>query len=299
MIPLIPHNINKARMNSDEDSINFYITVFKYRQDAQMDFKKSIWPYLKFFLTEQERDSYSKVVPKFIHNTRGYKRIYKIFLRQIKSVHGKNCVQFSKKKRAISLKLEPAYKEDENDYVVPWKSTEFQTYPQLVNQVIGFGKLAFTTTLALWPEILPRLPHMKLYYHTGVTLLRQDGKVDLIEVNKNGNVVRLNKRNVKDMMTEETRKMFFDNTCLVRRGALDTKKTLFRLARILNKSIHYNVTRLNCDHVSTWALTGNIAWTTKVFKVNPIIPLPTYPGEVDESVLRDIEKQLQEPATKA
>ena len=120
--------------------------------------------------------------------------------------------------------------------------------------------------------------------------------MELVDVNKNGNVIRLNKRNVMEMMTEATTKMFFDNTCLVRRGALETKKTLFRLSRILNKSIHYNVTRFNCDHVSTWALTGHIAWTTALFQVDPTIRLPTFPGEVDETVLRDIEEQLQEPA---
>ena len=81
-------------MNTDEESIHFYAScVFKYRKEGRMKFKTSIWPYLKFFLTEQERDSYSKVNPQFIHNTSGYKRIYNIFLHQIKSIHGKNCAQ--------------------------------------------------------------------------------------------------------------------------------------------------------------------------------------------------------------
>ena len=99
-----------------------------------------------------------------------------------------------------------------------------------------------------------------------------------------------------EMMTAELETaMFFDNNCLVRRGALDTKKTLIRLARVHNRSIHYNVTGFNCDYVATWALTGHIAWTTAVFPVDPIIRLPTYPGDVDENVLRTIEAQLQEP----
>ena len=57
------------------------------------------------------------------------------------------------------------------------------------------------------------------------------------DVNMNSNVVRLNKWNVMEMMTEETTKMFFNNKCLKRRGALDSKKTLFRLAQIYDKSI--------------------------------------------------------------
>ena len=290
-----PHK-NKVRMNTDEESIKFYARcVFKYQEEAKMDFKTSVWPYLKFFLTEQERDSFANVDPKFYYTTRGYKRIRDIFLYQIKSEHGNKCIKFNKKKRAIFLKLEPAYKEDENDYVVPWTSDEFETYPDLVKQVIGFGKLAFTRTL--WPEILPFLPHLKLYYHTAVTLFRQDGEVDLVEVKKCGNVVRFNKKKAIEIEAEEkTTKMFFDNKCLVRRRALDTKRTLFRVARILNKTINYNVTRFNCDHVSTWALTGRIAWTTALFEVDPKIPLPTFPGEVDERVLSEIEEQLQEPA---
>ena len=43
------------------------------------------------------------------------------------------------------------------------------------------------------------------------------------DVNMNSNVVRLNKWNVMEMMTEETKKMFFNNKCLKRRGALGTK----------------------------------------------------------------------------
>ncbi len=160
---------------------------------------------------------------------------------------------------------------------------------KVVDQMTGFGKLAFSRTL--WPEILPSFPHLKLYHHTGVTLFRQDWGVDLVDVKKEDKVVSLTKRNVTDMMNEhESTKMFFDNRCLRRRGAIDPKKTLFRLARILNKT--------NCDHMSTWILTGTIAWTTALVRLDPIIPLPTFPGEVDESVLREIEEQLEEPATR-
>jgi len=71
-----------------------------------------------------------------------------MFLYQrIKSEHGNKCIKFNKKKRCIFLKLESEYKEDENDYVVPWTLGKFETYPDLVKQVIGFGKLTFSRTL--------------------------------------------------------------------------------------------------------------------------------------------------------
>jgi hypothetical protein len=289
-------NLDVVKHNSDSDSIDFYTHfVFNYREEAMMEFKQEIWPYLIYFLTEEERESYSRVDYRNIQNCRGFQRVHNIFVQKITALHGRKVVQFSPKKRIFTFKLERAYKEEENEFVMPWKSNEFQTYPKLKEQVIGFGKLAFTRHL--WPDILPFLPHLK-YYHTGVTLLRQDGHVDLLEVTKddNDNVFRFRKRNVMEMMTKEDEtRMFFDNTCLARRNALDTKKTLFRCARIHNCSMNYNLTGFNCDKVATWCLTGHIAWTTAVFQIDPIIRLPNYPGDVDERVLRTIEAQLQEP----
>ena len=125
-----------------------------------MDFKNGIWPYLEFFLTEEERSSYSKNG----YRSRGYKRIYNIFVSQIRSVN-RECVKYTKKKRSLYFKLEPAYKEQENEHVRAWRSPEFRTYPDLVNNILGFGKLAFSSTLEF-----PMLPMP--YYHTGVILPR-------------------------------------------------------------------------------------------------------------------------------
>ncbi len=277
-------------MNSDDEAIRFYAaSVFKYKDGAKMQFKSGIWPYLKFVLTEEERRTYANVAPAFIHNTTGYKRIYNLFHTQVKIIHGKKAIKFIRG-RPVCLELEPVYEEGESEYVMPWKSDEFQTHRELLDQAIGFSKLAFVRIL--WPEILPSLPHLKLYNHTGVTLLRRDGEVDLVEVNKFGNVVRTKMTNMTELLNGETSRMFFDNTCLIRRGSLDTRKTLFRLARILGRSVNYNVTNLNCDHVATWVLVGRIAWTTAVFKVDANIQLPTFPGEIDGSVLLEIETQL-------
>ena len=92
-----------------------------------MEFKEDIWPYFKFFLTEQERVFYSRVDFDYIQNCSGYQRIKNIFVQQIKAVHGRKCIQFSPKKRTNTFKLERRYKEEENDCVVPWKCKEFDT----------------------------------------------------------------------------------------------------------------------------------------------------------------------------
>ena len=284
--------------NSDADSIDYYTKfVFKYEKEAMMELKEDIWPYLKYFLMEKERVSYSQVDFNHIQNCSGYKRIKNIFVQQIlaSAEHGRKCIQFSPKKRTNTFKLERRYKEEENDCVVPWKSNKFKTYQELEGQAIGISKLGFTRHL--WPDILPLLPHHK-YYHTGVTLLRQDGQVDLFEVNKDdNNVFRLMNRNAREMIAaEKSPQMFFDNGCLKRRGALDTKKTLFRLARVHNRTFRYHLTGFNCDFVATWAISGRIEWTTAVRQWD--LPLPTYSGDVDKSVLLAIEEQLQEPGAK-
>ncbi len=104
---------------------------------------------------------------------------------------------------------------------------------------------------------------------TGVSLKRRDGEVDLVDVNKYGNIIRSKKTEMHGLMNSgDLSRVYFDNRCLVRRGSLDTKKTLFRLARILDRSVNYNVTRLNCDHVSTWVLVGRIEWTAAIFQVD-------------------------------
>ena len=196
---------------------------------------------------------------------------------------------YQDKQERVTLRLVPAYKEDN---VAPWKSKEFHTYKEFSDQVMGFGKLAFTRSL--WPEISSYFPSPDLYYHTGVILPCQDGTSDLVEVKKCGNVVKLNKKEAVEMIAEQKKtRMFFDNTCLAHNEALDTKRTLFRVAKIINKSINYTVNRLNCDHVATWILTGRVAWTTAVVQVSQCIPFPNIPGEVDEEVLAQIEELLQ------
>ena len=85
-------------MNSDEEAIKFFASyVFKYQMGAEMDFKASIWPYLRFFLTKDERATIANVDTKYIHCTGGYKRIWNLFCFQIKAKHGRECIRISKR----------------------------------------------------------------------------------------------------------------------------------------------------------------------------------------------------------
>ncbi len=94
-------------MNTDEESIKFYAkSVFKYQEDAQINYKTAVGSYLQFFLTNNERESYAKADPKFIHNTTGYNGIY-IFICQATNIYCPKCVLFNDEKKIISLKLEP------------------------------------------------------------------------------------------------------------------------------------------------------------------------------------------------
>ena len=125
-------------------------------------------------------------------------------------------------------------------------------------------------------------------------MLRKDKEIDLIEVTKEGDVFKLKMRNIREMIKDtNTTEMFFDNGCLVTRGSLDTKKTLYRISRIYGQTINYNPTGLNCDRIATWLMTGRLEWTTALFyNVDPPISLPTIPGQVNEGIINEIEEIL-------
>ncbi len=58
---------------------------------------------------------------------------------------------------------------------------------------------------ALATERLGSVRGLKLYRHTGVMLFHQNGGVDVVDVNRNGKVICLIKRNVMKMVNEDTR----------------------------------------------------------------------------------------------
>ncbi len=189
------------------------------------------------------------------------------------------------------LKLEPVYKEDEADFVMLWKSNPLKNYVELTNQSMGFGKLVFLRTT--WPDFIPHCLRIDAYCHMGVGLARRDGGVDFIEVKNDKGVFKVIKRNTLDAMLEERgSKTLYDNICLRRRGAPDPNRSLFRISRLLNKTVEYDVSQLNCDHIATSILTGDIAWTTGPFNVAPTVK---FPGEVTKLVMQGIENQLAEP----
>ncbi len=67
---------------------------------------------------------------------------------------GEDCIMHDKS--GIMLKLEPMYKEDEADFVMPWKSNPLKNYVELTNQFMGFRKLVFLrmTSSTPWPRLL-------------------------------------------------------------------------------------------------------------------------------------------------
>ena len=68
-------------MNSDSEAIAFFVSaVFKYDKNARIEFKKSVWPYLKYFLTKVERAIFATVDRRYIQSTKSYKRIFYRFL---------------------------------------------------------------------------------------------------------------------------------------------------------------------------------------------------------------------------
>ena len=139
-----------------------------------------------------------------------------------------------------TFRVIPFYKEDESANTPPWASKPFTSYEEFSKQLAGFAKIAFKR--GLWRE-MDYIPSPEFYFHTGLALPRQDGQADIFEVQFVGNLFRMRKKEAAQLIEEEAgTSMFFDNTSIPYKGAIDTKKTLFRLSKIMDKTINYKPT---------------------------------------------------------
>ena len=280
------------KMNGDHESIVFYVQhVFEFHEESRLNFKGDVFPYLQYFMDIEERLAFQEKNDSQKHKCGGYRRIRKIFNTLVAETYGNETIFIEKKTKSYQYRLRKMYQEQENRFVSAWMSPDISTYEEFKQQAIGFGKLAFRRPI--WPEVLPKLKCLE-YYHTGVTMLRTDQKVDLIEVAKISCTefkVEIKEANEVIQEQHETN-LFIDNRCLQKRGVLNTFHTLFRISRILNRSVSYDLTRFNCDHVATWLLTGIAGWTTANFVVDFPIKFK-FKGEIDDKILDEIEEQLE------
>ena len=78
---------NYSNMNSDEESIQFYLTfVFKVDLEGSLSFSEGIWPYLAYFMTYDEAANYYQANAIGKTKTSGYLRIQKIFVDMLTQV---------------------------------------------------------------------------------------------------------------------------------------------------------------------------------------------------------------------
>ncbi len=96
----------------------------------------------------------------------------------------------------------------------------------------------------------------------------------------------------KKLLMKTGTTMFFDNRCIKSRGAVDLKCSIFRISRMINKTVRYQLLRFKCDLVTIY-FCGHLAWTTALFKIDPAVRLPPGRGEINEVAIDEIEELLK------
>ena len=275
-------------MNATADYIKFYASrVYSFDGEGRLPFA-DVLTYVRFDLTADERRAYERATVK--SSTGGYRRLFTEFKSIVVEEYGEEVLTVDSRNRTV-FRLRSRYVEAECAVVPPWKGPEVEGYETVRKQALGFSKLAFRR----WG-----------YYHTGICMRRRDGHLDLFELTKtDGDKYKIVVRDAQEALEGENA-VFFDNSCLGDSKGLDAKKILHRMARLVNTVPEYNLTRMQCDVVATYLLTGVPRWST--VKCHSCIPekfrcLPnvfanmlanmfTQPGDITVETLRKIEEEL-------
>ncbi len=115
----------------------------------------------------------------------------------------------------------------------------------------------------------------------------------MYEVYVDERYAKLRKTTIQNSNKDELSRMFFTTECIKRKGSLNLKFILYRIASIINLTLNYKYFKLNYDHVSTWILTGRVEWTTYTLlsrreRVDHVM-WQSYKGEVRQEDLEAIE----------
>ena len=91
--------------------------------------------------------------------------------------------------------------------------------------------------------------------------------------------------------------MFFMRQLGLRRGDLSLSKAFYHLSRLARLDVTYNLCGRNCDHVSTFLLTGKPMWTTYQWPSHLIKDIPLqnlYEGIVNNKMMEDIKTTMSD-----
>ncbi len=278
------------KMNPEEAALTFYLTyVFAVDLEESLSYCHDIWPFLIYFLTDDEAMAFYGADNSSKFKTSGYLRIQKLFLDMVTATWGEGTVHRKDCHGKIMLGLKLRYDFDEVSYITPSMTTEFHSFADINSCVFGISKLAMRRHAPfLRNAVIP-------YFHTGLALRRADGGLDLAEVRVDLFNARLEVRDCLQVFHENPVKEFFlDTRSIKRRGNVDPIKTLFRMSMICGRRISYGLLTFNCDHIAQWLFTSDIMWTTKVWEVPESHLVPQFPlAEMNKDNLLAIEDHIK------
>jgi len=132
---------------------------------------KEIWPFLIYFLMNDEAVSYYNAKNGGKFKVKGYRRIKACFLDIVTNNWGSAMYTTDKIGRLI-MKLKPRYKFDEVPITIPSMTRDFSRFADICDCAFGISKLALMREVPIKGLAIP-------YYHVGLTLRRADGGMDL------------------------------------------------------------------------------------------------------------------------
>ena len=275
-------------MNSDIEALSFYLTfVFTMDPEGNMRYCRDIWPFLIYFLTNEEADCYSKAEGPNKFKVKGYRRIKACFLNIVTNNWGSGMSTTDQTGRLI-LKLKPRYNFDEVPNIIPSMTKNFSLFADIQECAMGISKLAMRREVPIIR--VPIIP----YYHVGITIRRADGGLDLAEVRVDFLNARVEVRDCLQVFNENCIKEFIiDNRTIHHRGNLNPIKTLYRLAKVAGKKLSYALLSFNCDHLANYLISGQIEWTTKVWEIQEHHIVPPFPlGDINKEDLLNLEENI-------
>lgn len=276
-------------MNSDREALSFYLTnVFTRDPEGRLVYCSEIWPFLVYFLTDDEAVAYYRAENAGKFNVKGYLRIQACFRDIATDNWGPNIVTKDSKARRLVLKLKPRYNFDEVPYTFPGKSRNLRIYNDINGCALGISKLAMKR------EVPVPLPVDIPYCHVGLTLRRADGGLDFVELRVDPSSARVEVRDCLQAVNDNEIKAFvIDNRTIRHRGNVYPVKTLYRLSKIIGKKVSYGVLSFNCDHVANFLLTSRIEWTNYLWEVPENTAIPAFPlGDIQKNDLLEIEAHI-------
>lgn len=268
-------------INVKEALENFYLHhVFIFDEDASLSFKE-VFRLLKYFIPKSDRGGDFDM--ENASNSSSYRRFFNIFC-ETAEIKYPGCRFKDAKAKSDKFRLKNITLEEEIKFVMPYASADITSFQEFSNLAHGVGKLQTEMTV-------PLTFGQGTYLHSGVFTVLETKDILIAEVVHNGLTTfeyRLHS-GIGSIGKLSNVKLRVNNLFLKKRFVLDLPKILFRLSVVANKTVSYSIRSLNCDHISTWLMTGDLSWATGNLQAIASLVDHTFEGTLKKADFLEIE----------